>query len=276
MSTNHDTTKDVKQADNSKLENVFHTKRKIVKYTHDGEWVDYCPSPITKPSNRNIASKSAQEQERFSCELCEFKCNSERTLFSHMSTNHAKIEQLDGIVSQIDSVNVSLGVLNHSDFNPEIVEKPTALAPESYAEKVKVKVPVPIKDEHICDLCDFSFKNRADLKMHYLNKHYLTSSATKEQKSSKKKRNKKNPGRNSTFSLMMKMRKQMKCGKPLCIFLNVSIPFKIETFWGKCHNLIFMSPSNSSIKCSSYRNEWQLVKRRNLILVIFLSAISVI
>ena len=83
-----DTTKDVKQADNSKLENVFHTKRKIVKYTHDGEWVDYCPSPITKPSNRNIASKSAQEQERFSCELCEFKCNSERTLFSHMSTNH--------------------------------------------------------------------------------------------------------------------------------------------------------------------------------------------
>ena len=47
MSTNHDTTKDVKQADNSKLENVFHTKRKIVKYTHDGEWVDYCPSPIT-------------------------------------------------------------------------------------------------------------------------------------------------------------------------------------------------------------------------------------
>merc|ERR1711873_70412 len=51
MSTNHDTTKDVKQADNSKLENVFHTKRKIVKYTHDGEWVDYCPSPITKPSN---------------------------------------------------------------------------------------------------------------------------------------------------------------------------------------------------------------------------------
>ena len=68
----------------------------------------------------------------------------------------------------------------------EIVEKPTALAPESYAEKVKVKVPVPIKDEHICDLCDFSFKNRADLKM-----HYLTSSATKEQKSSKKKRNKK-------------------------------------------------------------------------------------
>ena len=193
-----------------------------------------------------------------------------------MSTNHAKIEQLDGIVSQIDSVNVSLGVLNHSDFNPEIVEKPTALAPESYAEKVKVKVPVPIKDEHICDSCDFSFKNRADLKMHYLNKHYLTSSATKEQKSSKKKRNKKNPGRNSTFSLMMKMRKQMKCDKPLCIFLNVSIPFKIETFWGKCHNLIFMSPSNSSIKCSSYRNEWQLVKRRNLILVIFLSAISVI
>ena len=88
MSTNHDTTKDVKQADNSKLENVFHTKRKIVKYTHDGEWVDYCPSPITKPSNRNIASKSAQEQERFSCELCEFKCNSERMLFSHMSTNH--------------------------------------------------------------------------------------------------------------------------------------------------------------------------------------------
>merc|ERR1712235_217015 len=80
MSTNHDTTKDVKQADNSKLENIFHTKRKIVKHTHDGEWVDYCPSPITKPSNRNIASKSAQEQERFSCELCEFKCNSERML----------------------------------------------------------------------------------------------------------------------------------------------------------------------------------------------------
>ena len=41
-----DITKDVKQADNSKSEIVFHTKRKIVKYTHDGEWVDYCPSPI--------------------------------------------------------------------------------------------------------------------------------------------------------------------------------------------------------------------------------------
>ena len=41
-----DITKDVKQADNSKSENVFHTKRKIVKYTNDGEWVDYCPSPI--------------------------------------------------------------------------------------------------------------------------------------------------------------------------------------------------------------------------------------
>ena len=81
-----DITKDVKQADNSKSENVFH--RKLVEYTNDGKWVDYCPSPVTKPSIRNIASKSAQEQERFSCELCEFKCNSERTLFSHMSTNH--------------------------------------------------------------------------------------------------------------------------------------------------------------------------------------------
>ena len=119
-------------------------------------------------------------------------------------------------------------------------------------KKLRLKFQYQSKMNTLCDSRDFIFKNRADLKMHYLNKHYLTSSATKEQKSSKKKRNKKNPGRNSTFSLMMKMRKQMKCGKPLCIFLNVSIPFKIETFWGKCHNLIFMSPSNSSIKCSSY------------------------
>ena len=181
-----DITKDVKQADNSKSENVFHTK--IVEYTNDGKWVDYCPSPVTKPSIRNIASKSAQEQERFSCELCEFKCNSERSLFCHMSTNHAKIEQLDGNVSQIDSsVNVSLGVMNNSDLNQEIVEKPTALPPVSYAEKAKIKVPVPepIKVEHICDSCDISFKNKTDLKIHFLNEHIVT----KEQKSSKKKRN---------------------------------------------------------------------------------------
>ena len=181
-----DFTKDVKQADNSKSENVFHTK--IVEYTNDGKWVDYCPSPVTKPSIRNIASNSAQEQERFSCELCEFKCNSERSLFCHMSTNHAKIEQLDGNVSQIDSsVNVSLGVMNNSDLNQEIVEKPTALPPVSYAEKAKIKVPVPepIKVEHICDSCDISFKNRTDLKIHFFNEHVVT----KEQKSSKKKRN---------------------------------------------------------------------------------------
>ena len=77
--------------------------------------------------------------------------------------------------------------MNNSDFNPEMLEKPNALAPESYAEKVKVKVPVPIKDEQICDSCDFSFKDRGGLKIHILNEH----SAAKEQKSSKKKKKQK-------------------------------------------------------------------------------------
>ena len=48
-----DITKDVKQADNSKLENVFHTKRKIVKYTHDGEWVNGCLQIMILPKMLN-------------------------------------------------------------------------------------------------------------------------------------------------------------------------------------------------------------------------------
>ena len=124
-----------------------------------------------------------------------------------MSINHAKVEQLNGNVSQIDSANVSLGaiVTNNSDSNPEIVEKPTAPAPETYAEKAKKKeekVPVPIKNKFNCDLCDFSFRNKLDLKIQLLNEHSETKeqeplmkkeehSATKDPKSSKKKRNKK-------------------------------------------------------------------------------------
>ena len=42
--------------------------------------------------------------------------------------------------------------MNNSDFNPEMLEKPNVLAPESYAEEVKIKVPEPNKDEHICVL----------------------------------------------------------------------------------------------------------------------------
>ena len=67
----------------------------------------------------------------------------------------------------------------------QLGDKPTALPPVSYAEKAKIKVPEPIKVEHICDSCDISFKNRIDLKIHFLNEH----PPIKEQKSSKKKSN---------------------------------------------------------------------------------------
>ena len=54
------------------------------------------------------------KEEGFSCELCDFKCSSEKGLNTHITRKHPKIDQLDGNISYIET--------GESNLNPTATE----------------------------------------------------------------------------------------------------------------------------------------------------------
>ena len=94
----------------------------------------------------------------FKCDLCDFGFENERDLNSHILSKHTKIDQFDG--------NVSL--MNLSDHKSEMKEEDE----EQDSKEVKKNVTRTNNEtnhtakKYKCDLCDYSFCNKRDLKIH--------------------------------------------------------------------------------------------------------------